>query len=484
MQIEPFGVLVVFAGALALLLDLRWTIYFGFLFTLFGAAAATSLPSVGGATITPPTMFLGFIVVRALFSGGPAPSILEFASLRRPGGWFALAVGYGIVIALIAPGLFPETLVYSFARGDGVTLTSIKLAPLQYSSGQVTQGVYALGAVALLIAATTLLSQPGSWRWVFQAFVACATLNLVFAALDLVSDRLGHTEMLSFLRTAGYAQLYAHPELGLKRIVGSFTEASSFAAYSSVLLAFFASLWMQHFRPRLTALLALSTLIALVFSTSSTAYVVIAILFLLMAGIDLLAALTRRRPQRLGFILASIPSFLFVVLFVSLVKPELLDTIGGAMDEFVFNKLNTASGIERFQWSAQAWQTFLDTLSLGAGIGATRASGYVFTLLSNVGVIGTISFVVFAYKTLSMSRFTTSSPEAKAVGTACRWAFATGLISAAIAAGVFELGQMLYLTAAASTAIGLAEGRSMGFCVAANAGSPPERARRYAKLGD
>jgi hypothetical protein len=484
MQIEPFGVLVVFAGALALLLDLRWAIYFGFLFTLFGAAAATSLPSIGGATITPPTMFLGFIVLKALFAGGAAPSVLEFASLQRPGGWFALAVGYGIVIAFIAPGLFPEALVYSFARGDGVTLTSIKLAPLQYSSGQVTQAVYALGAVALLIAATALLSRPGSWKYVFQAFVGCAILNLIFAAVDLVSDRFGHAEMLSFLRTAGYAQLYSHPELGLKRIVGSFTEASSFAAYSSVLLAFFASLWMQHFRPRLTALLALSTLIALVFSTSSTAYVVIAVLFSLMAGIDLLAALTKRRPQRLGFILASIPVFLFVILLVSLVKPELLNSVGEAMDEFVFNKLNTASGIERFQWSAQAWQTFQDTSWLGAGIGATRASGYMFTLLSNIGFIGTISFVVFAYKTLSISRFSAGSPDEKAVGTACRWAFATGLISAAAAAGVFELGQMLYLTAAASTAIGLAESRPRELHVAANGSSPPGRAGQYAELGD
>ena len=457
MQIEPFGFLVLLTGILALALDYRWTIYFAYSLTILGAAAAVLLPVLGGATITPPHLFLGFIVLKALLQGKEAPSTLDFMSLMRPGGWLAFMVGYGIFVAFIAPGMFPDTLVYAFGRQEGGSESNIRLAPLAFGSGQITQGVYAIGAVVLFNASVALLRRPGAWNFVLRSFMACAALNLIFAALDLLSYYLGYPELLSFIRTAEYAQLYAHVEVGLKRIVGSFTEASSFAVYSNVLLGFWTSLWMQHYRPRLSGLMALGTLAGLLSSTSSTAYVSVAILFLLFVGSDLLAVMAGRRPQRLGFIMASIPLLVFVVLFLILTKPEAVEAVIGMIGETVLNKLSTVSGIERSTWNTQAWQGFLDTNCMGAGIGAARASSYLLILLNNVGLIGTIAFGIFAYKTLGTRDFHPTTVGEKAVGIACRWAVVANLISSTISAGVFELGAMFYMTAAAAAAVGFRE---------------------------
>jgi hypothetical protein len=454
MQIEPFGFVVLLAGIFALVLDYRWTIYFGYSFTLLGGAAALLLPALGGATITPPTLFLGFIVVKALTQGGQTPSTLEFLSLKRPGGWLAFVVCYGILAAFIAPGLFPETAVYSIGHREG-TGAAVVSEYLQYGSGQMTQGVYAIGGVVLFNAAVSLLRQPDAWNYVFRAFVVCTVLNLVFAGLDVLSYNFGYVELLDFIRTANYAQLYSGTVGGgVKRIVGSFPEAAAFASYSCALLGFWASLWMQHFRPRISGPMAFCTLAALLFSTSSTAYLAVFILFAIFAARDILAVVTNRRPQRLGFILASAPLVLFFALVFILVNQEAVDRISGVLDETLFNKVNTASGIERFAWNTQAWQGMIDTYGVGVGIGGGRASSYLFVLLNNVGLIGTICFAVFVCKTLSVRNFRPSSDGEEAIGSGCRWALAAGLISSAISAAVFELGVMMYLTAAAAAAIG------------------------------
>jgi hypothetical protein len=91
---------------------------------------------------------------------------------------------------------------------------------------------------------------------------------------------------------------------------------------------------------------------------------------------------------------------------------------------------------------------------MGIGIGGARASSYLFVLLGNVGVVGTVAYSVFIYKILSRIHLRPSTNEEYAVGIACRWAFAGSLISNLISAGVFELGVQTYLAAAAAAAVG------------------------------
>jgi hypothetical protein len=457
MQIEPFGLAVIFAGILALVLDYRWSIYFAFAFTVLGAAEAIGLSALGGATVTPPHLFLGFLVLKVLLQHHGLSSAAADLAPNKPGGWLAFVVCYGIFVSVIAPGLFPGTLVYAFSRLEsGVT---VRLEPLTLGNGQLTQDVYAVGSVLLFATAVVLLRKPGASRHVFYGFMVCSALNLLFTVLDVGSYYAGNTDLLAFVRSGGYAQLYSSSESGLKRIVGSFPEASSFAGYSCILLGFWVSLWMQRYRPRLSGLFAFCTLTALLLSTSSTAYVAVFVLLTLFIGGELLAALSIKRPGRISFIAVAVPMFIFLALVAVLARPELVDAVMGMLDETVFNKPNTASGIERFTWNSQAWQNFFDTYGIGIGIGGGRASSYPLILLSNVGLLGTIAYTIFACKIIIPLNFSPTTGSDRAIGIACRWAFAAALISSTISAGVFELGVLPYLAAAAAAAIGFKDAR-------------------------
>jgi hypothetical protein len=240
----------------------------------------------------------------------------------------------------------------------------------------------------------------------------------------------------------------------MKRVAGSFPEPSSFGIYSCMLLGFWSSLWMQRYQPRLSGPLAFCTLVAMLLSTSSTAYGALTILLSLLLIGDLSAFFLNREPRRLVFIVVVSPILLFLALAATLVMPTVADAVLGTLGETVFNKANTVSAIQRSLWNSQAWQNFIDSYGMGIGIGSTRASSYLFVLLGNVGLIGTVAYVVFTYKVLSRAHFHPSTDEEHAVGTACRWAFGGSLIANAISAGVFELGTQTYLAAAAAAAIG------------------------------
>jgi hypothetical protein len=457
MQIEPFGIVVIFAGILALVLDYRWSILFAFAFTVLGAAEAIGLSALGGATITPPHLFLGFVILKVLLQHHGLSSAAANLAPNKPGGWLAFVVCYGIFVSVVAPGLFPDTLIYAFSRLESGV--GVRLEPLTLGNGQITQDVYAIGSVLLFATAIVLLRKPGASRHVLHGLMICSALNLLFAVLDVGSYYAGNADLLAFVRTGAYGQLYTNSEGGLKRIVGSFPEASTFSVYSCILLGFWGSLWMQRYRPRLSGVFAFCTLTALLLSTSSTAYVAVFVLLTLFIGGELLAALSIKQPRRISFIAVAVPMLIFLALVAVLVRPEFVDAVTNMLDETVFNKPNTASGIERFTWNSQAWQNIFDTYGVGIGIGGGRASSYPLILLSNVGLLGTIAYTVFAGKIIIPLNFSPATGSDRAIGIACRWAFAAALISSTISAGVFELGVLPYLAAAAAAAIGFKDAR-------------------------
>ena len=76
--------------------------------------------------------------------------------------------------------------------------------------------------------------------------------------------------------------------------------------------------------------------------------------------------------------------------------PELTKPIRDYIDELIFNKATTDSGIERSFWNTNAIQNFYDSSGFGVGLGTVRTSSFPLALLSNVGVIGTAFYLLFA----------------------------------------------------------------------------------------
>src|SRR5690606_22392475 len=108
MNLEVMGVITIVAGLVVLATPIHWSFYVMVLSTLFGAAAALSLPLLGGATVLVPSLFLPFFAVRIFMATGEGRF---FAALRPPraGFWLLLLTAFGLLTAIFFPYIFQGT---------------------------------------------------------------------------------------------------------------------------------------------------------------------------------------------------------------------------------------------------------------------------------------------------------------------------------------------------------------------------------------
>ena len=145
----------------------RFAIAILFLSTLFGAAAAIQLPSLGGSSIQPSHLLLFSLIVCCLLRPRLIQASLASAAFPGPGFWFAGYVFFSVLSAFFLPRIFQgATLVYSSARGTSGTMSTIA-SPLSPGSSNLTQSVYLLSglacfAIVLCPRATGTSALPGA----------------------------------------------------------------------------------------------------------------------------------------------------------------------------------------------------------------------------------------------------------------------------------------------------------------------------------
>ena len=442
MELSIFALVVCLAGVLT---SATGALYWQIVFCLFGAAGAITLTSIGGAVITPSNLFLPFLVVRAW-----AEQYGRSFSRRVPvaGVWLGLAVSYGVLGAICSPRFFYHELdVLTMDRTGGSI--GVVLYPLHPVSGNITQSGYALGGLAAFLSVRALLEKPQRMRHFRDAVLLLATLNCIAALLNLGEYHLGLPATLTYVRNA-YAlfDAYEIAGTGLMRIHGTFSETAAFCAFTLPLFAFTFSLWMSSVRSLYTGTLSLLLLTFLLLSTSTTAYVGLA-----LYGFILLFVLTYR-----GYVRGTVPRIGLLVsgalLAAALVGSFfVLDTaIGRKLEDYfaitVFNKLDSASGVERSEWNRQAWSNFIDTYGIGVGLGSARASSLPLVLLSNFGLLGTLAFGAFLKR---LFRPVSSTPETSATIDAARQAVLGALSAGLVSCTVFDLGITFYAYAAAAS---------------------------------
>ncbi len=127
--------------------------------------------------------------------------------------------------------------------------------------------------------------------------------------------------------------------------------------------------------------LALVVLLAaeIVLTMSSTAYGAT----ILTGAVYLLAS---RNKKALKFL---IPLAAVMMLFLSI-----MGTMQNILNDVIFNKLNTSSGITRNGWDMQAWDAFLENPLFGAGYRMVRGSQFYTSVLGQIGMVGTALYAL------------------------------------------------------------------------------------------
>ena len=448
------GLVVIVLGIWCQFGSFRRTLMATVLLTLFEAADAADLPALGGASVTPAKLFMLFLVLRVIsMRGGLSTMLGEMAPLR------VLFLYVLLLLWVIQSGLFLPRLFQGAVEVNSLERTVIDdgPVPLKPSSGNITQSVYAIGSFTLALCVCTLARRPGGYTTLLQALLVLTGMNLAFAVIDLATAATHTGFLLDVIHTGAYAFLTEDEANGLKRISGSFSEASTFASFSLDLLAINLALFTMRVRPRLTGFYSVALVFFLLLSTSSTAYVGLAIFamaFAAYAGWTMIVSGHARALKIL--VLLALSGTLFVCVAVVL-APGFAAAAWAVIDSSVLHKAQSESALERGALNVQAGKIFLDTYGLGAGIGATRTSNYVYLLASNLGVVG---FVLFASLILALT-FVRSredlAPSDRKIVAAARVGMLGSLVPAVLIATIFDLGPLFYvmvgITASGATAL-------------------------------
>ncbi len=448
MSIEPIGVLTVLVGLLCMRLGYRATFITLVVLTLFGAAAALL---IGSANIQPAHLFLAFALASVLTRRRETDAVFRALSPGRPGFWLLCLVVYGVASAVVIPRLLAggAQIIPLGTSEYAYTGTTVPLGPV---SSNFTQSVYLVADLISFALTAAIASTPSGFRAATAALLAYAAVNVLLAVLDVGTYSTGTQSLLDFMRNAQYTLHLEDQVEGMKRIVGSYPEASAFARCTLGALAFTGTLWLCGRSPTLTGPLALISLVLVVLSTSSTGLAgTPAVLLILYMTMMLRSGFhPRSRPFASAAALGA-PVLVGVVTLAVLLNDSAYATVSNYLDDLIFTKSLTSSGIERSAWNTYGMQNFFDSLGLGVGLGTVRTSSFPVALLANVGIPGTIFYVLFAVSAFFRRRGTPRSFPSD-VRMAARNACLALIIGDTFAAPNVEQGLVFYVLAAVACA--------------------------------
>ena len=449
MSVEPVGALTILVALACLALGHLAAVRAMVVAGLLGSAAALIL---GSANVSPGHLLVGVVALTVLTRRREAAEALRALAPGEPGFWLACVVAYGIVGGAVLPrALAGVTEVVPVGTSDAITSAggTIPLGPV---SGNVTQAIYLVADVACFAMVRAVAATGAGFRAVAGAMIAYAVANVGFALVDVATYATGTEWVMGFVRNAQYALHLDEEAVGLKRIAGSFTEASSFATVTTGALGYVGTLWVCGRRTALTGPLSLASVALVVLSTSSTGLVGLPPTLLLVYGTAVGRCGTGRSGRNAAVAVVAGPVVALVAALGVALDGHAWDAARDYLTALVFEKGASQSGIERAAWNAAAWSNFVDTRGLGVGLGSARASSFALALASNLGVPGLLAYAAFAWSALGRRRGVPRGLEDD-VRVAARNA-CLGLLTANVISGAFvDQGLAFYVLAALACAV-------------------------------
>lgn len=366
------------------------------LLTVIGRISLPQALAIGGATPSGAALIVGSTVVPTFYAVAmavAAAAALRVAHARGvdglarrpfPPGCLLLAVffAWSLLVTLAAPLLF-----------DGQLLThpgADQLVAGTITSSNVAQIVYLFLGICVVV---YLARSEAAGPWVLgTALGACLVLSFArYLALQLDLPFPGNffDSSPNFI----YIETVAG---GGERVRGILSEPAALANTCVTGAAYFLARSADVRGARRYGCLGVAGIAAFLGSVSTSATFVVAgltsaAIFLGLAGFGFLA-----RRVRISLVLGLLVCCSIVG--IAVVAPRVIDFVRTTIDL----KLGSGSFDERSSADAVAIEVFLDTFGFGVGLGASRPSSFIPTLLSSVGLVGALLFVA-ALTTLLLS---------------------------------------------------------------------------------
>ncbi|TWI22598.1 hypothetical protein [Mesorhizobium tianshanense] len=438
MQISVVGVLIC-SGILAFVVYMRWSIIAALISSLaFGATAIGTITSLGGSSPLIFTVFDMLLIVAALARRGIWREIGSVFA-RIGAAWIVCALMIYVSIgALLFPRLFAGQTSAFVSSRTGKGVYEAALAPVSANISQA--GYFVLGGLTFL-AVCLLLQRSGTLANIRRGFFLWFTLHVSMGILDLLGKVSGAGDILAPIRSANYAMLTQVVEAGFWRIAGAFSEASAFGGASLAGLAFTYTYWRKT-GSKFALGLGATLFVLLLLSTSSTAYVGLAIVSVPVVFSIVKSLASSRLRSGEALLIGLLPPLLLSAMAASLLYPHVFDPVLQLVDSTVINKATSASGQERSYWNYKSLQSFFDTGGLGVGLGSSRASSWPIAVLSQLGLFGTAMMTALLAMLVRGLRGVRSriDPEVDAIASSVRACALSGLVAASLGSGSADPG--------------------------------------------
>lgn len=409
---------------------------------LFGGSAAIVLPALGGSSMPPVQFALMFTAMRVLVPGGG--QLIPLREALRDNGWLIAFATYGIAIAMIGPRLFDGKIDVTPLRGltdarytsQGAYIYATK--PLAFSSQNITTAIYLGGTLLTALVAHVVCSRETGRATLVRVAAVIGLIHGLLGFMSVASVGTPVEAVLGLFRNGNYAQL-EHSYRGFVRMTGIWPEASSYASFAFVWFVFVFECWLRRIDVRWTGAAAGILAMALVFSTSSSAYVGLALYAAIMLSRTLL--LPGSVPiDRLLWMAGGLLLVVIATTGLMIWKPVIATQFAELLQHMTFDKSGSLSAQQRGFWAWQGLHAFAVSHGIGIGAGSFRSSSLLGAILGSMGVIGIVTFlahVFHAFKPLRRSTHMVLSGAngadlAAATGGAAAWAMLMGLMIASL----------------------------------------------------
>lgn len=443
MSLEPIGLITFVLGLFCLMLGYRATTIAFVTVTVMGSAAAIL---IGSANIQPAHFFIILVALSTLLWRRMAVDALNALRVPEPGFWLLCLVLYGVASSYVLPRLLAGTSLIiplgaseHLGNGEGLVL----LGPI---SSNTTQSIYLVGDLVCFAMTVGIGSHRGGFEALATGLIGYAAANIFFAVLDVGTSATGTQELLQFMRNAQYTFHDEESVDDMRRIIGSWPEASAFAGTSLGALGFTGTMWLCGRRTVLTGTLALLTLAFVILSTSSTGLVGSVLVLILLYATALRRCGLGEEGRTSATAAVFGPPVLVIVVLMLLVDSGVAVRAYDYIDTLILSKSATSSGAQRSSWNAYAWQNFLDSYGLGVGLGTNRTSSFLLAVLSNIGLPGAIFYALFAISALGRQRGASRSLPAD-IRLAARNGCFSLLGASLIAGATVDQGLLFYILA-------------------------------------
>jgi len=391
----PLGYILLPIGLAALLFSKRWLYRLFVFWTLFSASSALNVGEGENGSALQVWMLFGFLwIIRLIAENLSLVRLKVDGRIARPCLWLIAFLCIASA-SLIMPVYINGTMAIS-----SPSLANDSETPLFLTSHSFTQLLYLIfgGTIAICVAHSNmrdrdrheteqiiLLSGLFIALWGLVQFFC----NITGAAYpDYIFNNSGSASGKGFLETLD----------GVGRVCSVATEPAVFAQALISLLPLTLAAWLRKgsvLSPRIDRACAVLFVVLLLVCTSSIGY-----LGLLILGILLLPLLWRTHTisaLKALKIAAMVTAALTALVVVSVSSiPVVSDVINSAL----LNKATAGSGVERGMTIVLAFGYFQKFPLLGIGWGSATSHDLLVKLLSNVGVVGTFTFLGTAISVL------------------------------------------------------------------------------------